>query len=67
MVHDGLPQSVCFLVNPYHYYENQTFDKSAKVTLTLTLTLTLILILTLTLTTSRTLGGRGPTRITTLS
>ena len=65
MVHDGLPQSVCFLVNPYHYYENQTFDKSAKVTLTLTLTR--ILILTLTLTTSRTLGGRGPTRITTLS
>ena len=50
---------------PYHYYENQTFDKSAKVTLTLTLTR--ILILTLTLTTSRTLGGRGPTRITTLS
>jgi len=56
---------------PYHYYENQTFDKSAKVTLTLalalTLALTLILILTLTLTTSRTLGGHGPTRITTLS
>ena len=50
---------------PYHYYENQTFDKSAKVTLTLTLTR--ILILTLTLTTSRTLGGHGPTRITTLS
>ena len=65
MVHDGLPQSVCFLVNPYHYYENQTFDKSAKVTLTLTLTR--ILILTLTLTTRRTLGGHGPTRITTLS
>ena len=56
---------------PYHYYENQTLDKSAKVTLTLalalTLALTLILILTLTLTTSRTLGGHGPTRITTLS
>ena len=52
---------------PYHYYENQTFDKSAKVTLTLTLTLTLILILTLTRPTSRTLGGHGPTRITTLS
>ena len=30
MVHDGLPQSVCFLVNPYHYYENRTYDKAAK-------------------------------------
>ena len=31
---------------PYHYYENQTFDKSAKVTLPLPLPLPLILILT---------------------